>query len=96
MAEESKIENYFKEQWKTVGGICRKVKWIGRRNAPDDYVSNVVWQGFIEFKAPGKKPRIGQLNEIKELRESGTRVEVIDTFEKVNTFISRVKREMNK
>lgn len=38
MAEEAKIEKYLVKQVKTLGGEVRKVKWLGRRGAPDRLV----------------------------------------------------------
>jgi hypothetical protein len=94
MGQESKIESYFEKQWQAIGGEVRKVKWIGRRNAPDRFAAVVGWSGFIEFKAPGKKLRVGQAREVASLRAQGVNVEVFDSFEKVNTFISKIKRRI--
>lgn len=38
MAEEAKIEKYLVKQVEALGGEVRKVKWIGRRGAPDRLV----------------------------------------------------------
>lgn len=38
MAQEAKIEAYLVKQVKALGGEVRKVKWIGRRGAPDRLV----------------------------------------------------------
>ncbi len=94
MAEENKIESYFKEQWEAIGGEVRKVKWVGRSGAPDRFAAIAVWNGFIEFKAPGKKPKGRQAREIASLKALGVKVEVIDSYEKVNRHISNVKRCM--
>ena len=55
----------------------RKLAWIGRRDAPD----RIFWGEdipifFIEFKAPGKTLRPGQVREVENLRRSGVRVYV--------------------
>lgn len=94
MGQESKIESYFKEQWEAIGGEARKLRWIGRRNAPDRFAAVMTWNGFIEFKAPGKKLRVGQAREVASLRAQGVNVEVFDSFEKVNAFISKIKRRI--
>ena len=36
--KESDIEKYLVERVKALGGECRKVKWIGRKSAPDRLV----------------------------------------------------------
>lgn len=94
MAGEAKLESYFVEQWEALGGLTRKLKWIGRRNAPDRFAAIEVWQGLVEFKDKGKKPRAGQKNEIEELREHGVDVKVFDTFERVNSFIHKTRLKM--
>ena len=38
MAKEAKIEKYLCDRVKMLGGEVRKVKWIGRRGAPDRLV----------------------------------------------------------
>lgn len=38
MAQEAKIEKYLCDRVKMLGGEVRKVKWIGRRGAPDRLV----------------------------------------------------------
>jgi len=66
---EPQIEKYLVEQVKAMGGEVRKVKWIGRKKAPDrvlffpSYVSAdsriaihhvPIW---VEVKRPGKKAK---------------------------------------
>ena len=69
-----------------LGGEVRKLKWIGRSNAPDLLV---LLKGcvFVECKAPGKKPRVGQLREHTRMRALGLRVEVVSTFDEVSTLV---------
>jgi hypothetical protein len=38
MSSEKRVENYLRKRVKALGGHIRKVKWIGRANAPDDRV----------------------------------------------------------
>ncbi len=92
---ESTIEQYLVDRVKTLGGEVRKVKWIGRRGAPDRLVmlpnhwhhgeQTLVW---VELKAPGKKPRTSQLNEHKRMRAMGQRVVVIDSSQGVEELLS--------
>ena len=100
---ESQIEKYLVAQVKALGGECRKVRWIGRTNAPDRFVMlpPSAWciervhktpvSVWVELKAPGKKPTGGQLREHERMRGMGQRVEVIDSFEGVDRLLGEMK-----
>ena len=88
---EKHIEKWFTERVKyrsgrknghSKSGICYKFTSPARRNVPDRMV---VLEGgelfFVEFKAPGKKPNVGQQREIERLRNLGQTVYVIDSIE---------------
>ncbi len=89
MTRESEIEKYLVRRAKELGGEVRKVQWIGRRGAPDRLVmlpyervvfNTAIW---IELKAPGEKTKPHQAREHKRMRAMGQRVEVVDSFERV-------------
>lgn len=93
---ESDIEEYLVKRVKELGGECRKVRWIGRRSAPDRVVMlpndprigqwpQTIW---VELKAPGVKPRPHQLREHKRMRDMGQEVEVVDSFERVDEVLA--------
>ena len=99
MAQEAKIEKYLCGRVKMLGGEVRKVKWIGRRGAPDRLVmlpeivgrfdldtvpGQTIW---VELKAPGKTPEPHQAREHKRMRDMGQRVEVIDSMEGVDNLL---------
>ena len=103
---ESEVEKYLVDQVTALGGEIRKVKWIGRNNAPDRFVMlptrpRPIYDGdvllttgvsestcfLVEVKAPGKKPTAAQLREHQRLRRVGMRVEVVDSFERVDTVL---------
>ncbi|WP_102400190.1 VRR-NUC domain-containing protein [Haloimpatiens massiliensis] len=89
--EESKIEKYLKKQIELLGGKALKFVSPGTSGVPDRIV--LLPQGkiiFVELKAPGKRPRTMQEYRIKELRNLGFRVEIIDSIEKVNKFVREV------
>lgn len=96
---ESQIEKYLVTQVKALGGEVRKVRWIGRCNAPDRFVMlKPQWYphyaarcAWVELKAPGKKPTSGQLREHERMRGMGQRVEVIDSFEGVDKLLGEMK-----
>lgn len=87
---ESAIERYLVKRVKAAGGECRKLK--GRRNEPDRLV---LWPGtygparahFVETKAPGKRPRPGQVREHTRLGGMGFSVFVISTKEAVDNYV---------
>lgn len=93
---ESDIESYLALKVAALGGEVRKVKWPGRRGAPDRLVllpTKLFGKGidhiipaehfFVELKAPGKKPPAYQLREHERLRSYGFRVEVVDCLRRV-------------
>lgn len=94
---ESDIEKYLVKRVKALGGEVRKVQWIGRPGAPDRLVmlppqhptilifGPTIW---IELKAPGKKAEPHQLREHARMRKMGQRVEVVDSFARVDEVLS--------
>lgn len=99
---ESDIEKRLVQRVKDVGGECRKVKWIGRPGAPDRIVmlpmQYNIMNGFrqvaasertiwVELKAPGAKPEPHQLREHARMRKMGQRVEVVDSYERVEEIL---------
>lgn len=96
MMRESKIEDYLVQQAAKKWGEVRKVKWIGRRNAPDrlvliqvtyvkplviKFIPRAIW---VELKATGVKPSEAQLREHERMRSYGLDVRVIDSYEGVD------------
>ena len=64
------IERYLVKRVKERGGEVRKVKWIGRRHAPDRVVMAPAWSldrwprvcVWVELKKPGEKLRPDCMN----------------------------------
>jgi len=96
---ESDIEKRLVQRVKEMGGECRKVKWIGRPGAPDRIVmlpgvrsqvfseyrpDRTVW---AELKAPGVPASAAQLREHARMRKMGQRVEVVDSYERVEEIL---------
>lgn len=77
---ESCVEDYLAARVKILGGEVRKVKWLGRRGAPDRFVM-MPWGCFwVELKRPkGGVLEAHQVREHKRLRKYGQRVEVVNT-----------------
>ncbi|CAB5162377.1 VRR-NUC domain containing protein [uncultured Caudovirales phage] len=98
---ESTIEKYLVKRVKELGGEVRKVKWIGRRGAPDRFVmlpitktrtptplriiTHAIW---IELKAPGEKAKPYQAREHERMRAMGQRIEVVDSIERVEEVLA--------
>lgn len=86
---ESEIEKYLVDAAEAKGFLVRKVSWIGRRGAPDRVImlpgGRIVW---VELKAPGEKPEPHQEREHVRMRALGQRVEVVDSFHRVNEVLA--------
>lgn len=82
---ERDVERYLARRVRELGGEIRKVSWIGRRHAPDRVAKfpgrDAIW---IEVKRPGETPGAGQRREHTRMRRVGWRVEVVDSFERVD------------
>jgi len=95
---ESQIEAYGKGRAEEAGGVVRKVKWIGRKSAPDrilmlpgadtDFGKPRRWLPpatiWVEFKATGEKPTAAQLREHERMRAVGQVVLVWDSIEAID------------
>jgi len=88
---ESTIETHLCNRVVALGGEIRKVKWIGRRGAPDRLVMLPhAKPTLVELKRPGKPPEDHQLREHTRLRRYGFEVVVIDSIESVDKFLEEV------
>lgn len=88
---ENTVERYLRKRVRAAGGKCYKFITPGHIGAPDRiciFPNSRIY--FVETKAPGGKPRPSQLAFHRELAELGVTVRVIDTREKVRTFIEEV------
>ena len=95
MTPEGRIRQHLKKQAKAAGLEHRKLGWIGRRNAPDEFLfrpeSTTPICAFVECKAPGEKPNGGQEREIERLRKAGFLVFVVDSEMMVDLIVSQLK-----
>ena len=76
---ESTIEHHLVQEVEKRGGLCYKLSPIGRVNKPDRLVILKGRMVFVECKAPGQKPREGQLREHERLRKLGHEVYMLDS-----------------
>lgn len=85
---ESAVETADKQATEDQGGLCLKFVSPGRANVPDriklfpvppEHQEIVArYFRFVEYKAPKRKPRPGQVREHARLRAMGFAVDVID------------------
>ena len=78
---------------KRVGGICPKFVSPGMDGMPDRMIllpGGMI--GFVEVKAPGRKPRILQVRRHRQLRNLGFPVFVLDDPEQILDIIGEVEK----
>lgn len=101
---ERDIERRLVKRVKQLGGEIRKVKWVGRDGAPDRvvmlprtaehecYDDRTIW---VELKRPGGAATFPanaherkQAREHRRMRKMGQRVEVVDSFERIEEILA--------
>jgi len=92
---ERDVLRYFDKKVKALGGEIRKVKWEGRRGAPDKRVmlDPPFW---AELKRPGEIVEDYQLREHARMRKHGERVEIINSFEVVDWILAPYEKSVPK
>lgn len=88
---EKQIEKYLVTLCEALGAEVRKLKFIGRKGAPDRIIMFKGETFFIELKAHGKKLQPHQAREIAKLKAVGQWVYVLDSVWEVNAFIRDMK-----
>ncbi len=78
---------------KAEGGMCPKLVSPGTDGMPDRMVLLPgACMGFVEVKAPGKKPRPLQEKRHRQLRDLGFKVCVLDEPEEIAGMLEEIKR----
>lgn len=89
---EKEIEQKLIRAVKQAGGICPKLTSPGFDGMPDRIVLLPNGRmGFVEIKAPGKKPRPLQLSRHRLLRRLGFRVYVLDHMEQIGGILVEIQ-----
>lgn len=88
--KESDVVKHLKKVVREMRGTTRKVKWEGRKNAPDLLILLPLTSCWVETKAPGVKARERQLREHVRMRASGIKVFVLDSVEAVDDWRTMV------
>ena len=92
MAQESKIEAKLVKEVKKAGGLALKLVSPGYVGVPDRLILIAFGKiGFVEVKAPKKKPRKIQLKRHKELRALGFNTYVLDDESQIRGIIDAIR-----
>ncbi|MFK4781872.1 VRR-NUC domain-containing protein [Lactococcus petauri] len=88
---EKQVEQALVKAVKRVGGICPKFTLPGFAGVPDRLVLMPNGKlGFVEVKAPGKKPRSLQLFRMKQLTDLGFQCFVLDEIDQIPELLERI------
>ena len=89
---EKQIEHALVMAVKAAGGMCPKLVSPGTDGMPDRMILLPKGHiGFVEVKAPGKKPRSLQERRHKQLRELGFKVFILDGREQIPEILKEVE-----
>lgn len=92
--KEKAIEQKLVQEVKKQGGICPKFISPGTNGMPDRLVLlPEQHMGFVEVKAPDKKPRELQLYRHEQLRKLGYKVSVLDAPEQITNILAEIKED---
>lgn len=89
--KERELEEKLVDAVKKMGGICPKWVSPGMNGMPDRIVILPSRIGFVEVKAPGKKPRVLQKRLHARLRHLGCLVYVLDDPEDIPAVLEAVR-----
>ena len=88
---EREIEKKLVIETKARGGMAAKFTSPGMNGMPDRLVLMPGGRmGFVELKAPGKKPRLVQELRMRQLRRLGFKAYVIDGTEQIDYVLRRI------
>ena len=91
---EKHIEKELAARTRAVGGIAPKFTSPGFDGMPDRLVLLPSGRmGFVELKAPGRKPRPLQLVRHRLLRRLGFKVYVIDKIDQIDSVLEEIDHE---
>ncbi|MBO6290995.1 MAG: VRR-NUC domain-containing protein [Selenomonas sp.] len=79
---------------KAMGGIAPKFTSPGMAGMPDRLILLPDGKmGFVELKAPGKKPRPIQVARISQLRRLGFKVYVVDGVAQIGSVLDDIEED---
>ena len=86
---ENEIEEYLHNRIRELGGEYRRLSWIGRNNANDDFVLLPGRHMLVECKRPKKTATAAQAREHDRLRKSRVEVYVVSTKAEVDAILPK-------
>ena len=90
---EKDVEQALVQAVKKIGGMCPKFVSPGTNGMPDRIALLPGGRmGFIEVKAPKKKPRPRQVRQHQRLKALGFPVFVLDDPEKIEEILAEIRR----
>ena len=90
--KEKGIEQKFVDEVKIINGLAIKLVSPGFSGLPDRLVLIPDGKiGFVEVKAPGKKPRRLQRSRHDQLRKLGFKVFVLDNINQIGGIIDEIR-----
>lgn len=91
MAREKTIEQKLVKAVKATGGMCLKFVSPGTNAVPDRIILIALGKiAFVEVKAPGEKPRPLQVARIRQIRNLGFKVFVLDDENQIEAIIDEI------
>lgn len=91
--KEKGIEQKFVDEVKRINGLAIKLVSPGFSGLPDRLVLIPEGKiGFVEVKAPGKKPRRLQRSRHDQLRKLGFKVFVLDDENQIKAILENLRR----
>ena len=88
---ESEIEGRLRKEAKKMGGMAVKFVSPGFNGVPDRIVLLPGRKiAFVELKAPGKKPRSLQEKRMRQLKDLGFPVYVVDRVEQIGGVLDEI------
>lgn len=92
MTKESELEKKLRKAVESLGGLALKFVSPGLAGMPDRLVLIAIGKiGFVEVKAPKKKPRKLQKIRHKQLQELGFQVYVLDKESQIGGIIDAIR-----
>lgn len=86
---EAIVESYLVRRVKELGGVTRKLQYVGRNGAPDRmllFPDGRIY--FVECKRLGGKAKAHQLREMMELIDLGFIAATVDSKQAVDDFLT--------